>query len=329
MTNRLPAALRFPRRVYVVGIAVVLALLAVIPVLIAQARRPAALPPGLQSANKAVLEGRFDEVPRLVLALDQNDPRVVAVKARALIAVGRYQDAEAELRPAAQRAPTSDAALELGLLLRMLVRPEAGTVLTRVAGAFTSQDPYELARVARALRALGRMHDANDVYREAAAALPKDPAVNTGWGDLFLETNNRAEAMKSYQAVLEEDAKYGPALLGAAQALSDENPPQAMTLAQKALEVNPSDVAAHVFIAGEAIDAGKRDEARKQLEAALKVNPSSLDSHALLAALNFVEDKTVDYDAEVSKALVIAPNYSDVYRVTGDVAARNYRFDEA
>jgi len=322
-------ALRFTRGAYAAGIAVVLVLLALIPVLVAQARRPAALPPGLQSANKAILEGRFDEVPGLVGALDQNDPRVVAVKARARIARGQYQEAEAELRPAAQRAPTSDAALELGLLLKMLGRSEGDAVLSRVAGAFSSTDPLELARVARALRALGRVQDANSVYREAAAASPKDLAINTGWGDLFLETHNRAEAMKSYQAVLEEDAKYGPALLGAAQALSDDNPPQAMALAQKALEVNPSDVAAHVFIAGEAIDAGKRDDARKQLEAALKINPSSLESHALLAALNYVEDKTVEYNAEVSKALVLAPNYSDVHRVTGDVAARNYRFDEA
>src|SRR5262245_49498251 len=247
MTRRLPPGLHSSRGLFAAGLAALIVLLALIPVLIAQARRPAALPPGLQSANKAVLEGKFDEVPGLVAALDQQDPRVVAVKARALIARGRYQEAETALRPAAQRAPTSDAALELGLLLQMLGRSEGNALLDRVAGAFMSSDPLELARVARALRALGRMYDSNDVYREAANALPKDPAINTAWGDLFLETYRFDEAMKSYQDVLQEDAKYGPALLGAAQALADENPPQATAMAQKALEINPSDVATMVF----------------------------------------------------------------------------------
>src|SRR5262245_38219375 len=149
MTSRLPPGLRSWRGLWAAGLAVGLVLLALIPVLVAQARRPAALPPGLQSANKAVLEGRFDEVPGLVATLDQQDPRVVAVKARALIARGKYQDAEAALRPAAQRAPTSDAALELGLLLKMLGKSEGDAVLSRVAGAFSSTDPLELARVGR------------------------------------------------------------------------------------------------------------------------------------------------------------------------------------
>src|SRR5262245_47013531 len=113
MTSRLPPGLHSSRGLFAAGLAVLIVLLALIPVLIAQARRPAALPAGLQSANKAFVEGRFDEVAALVAELDQQDPRVVAVKARVLIARGKYQDAEAALRPAAQRAPTSDAALEL------------------------------------------------------------------------------------------------------------------------------------------------------------------------------------------------------------------------
>src|SRR5258706_841302 len=335
MWNRLPRVSGFAwrgarssRGVSALAIAALLVALALIPVAIAKSRRAAAPPPGLVAAGRALLEGRYDEVPALVDKLDQTDPHVVAVKARAVIARGHYQEAETALRPAAQRAPTSDAALELGLLLKMLGRAEADAVLTRVAGAYTTTDPHELARAARALRALGRKYDANDVYRNAAAALPRDPGVNTAWGDLFLETFNKAEAMKSYQAVLQVDEKYGPALLGAAHALSDENPPQAMALAQKAIDVNPSDVAAYGFLASEAIDAGKLDEARKFLQKALGVNPSSLDSHALLAALNFIEDKKADFDNEVRAALTISPNYGEVYRVTGDVAARNYRFDE-
>ncbi len=46
-----------------------------------------------------------------------------------MIARGRYDEAMAALQPAAARAPSSDAALELGLLQQMLSRPEARDVL--------------------------------------------------------------------------------------------------------------------------------------------------------------------------------------------------------
>src|SRR5947207_6088422 len=150
----------FPPKPYAIGLAAVLVVIALIPVAIAQSRRAAAPPPGVQSASRALIEGRYDDVPGLVASLDQQDPRVVAVKAKALIARGKYQEAEATLRPAAQRAPTSDAALELALLMQMLGRSEADALLNRVADASASTDPLEMARDARVLRALGRMYDA-------------------------------------------------------------------------------------------------------------------------------------------------------------------------
>src|SRR4051794_38575643 len=85
-----------------------------------------------QSAMRALVEGRYDEVDALTDKLDLRDPSVAAIKGRGLIARGRYTDAEAVLRPIAQRAPQSDAALELGLLEHMLTRPESTATLTRV-----------------------------------------------------------------------------------------------------------------------------------------------------------------------------------------------------
>jgi len=193
----------------------------------------------------------------------------------------------------------------------------------------TSSDPNEVARAGRALRALGRFQEANAAYRDAGSAAPSDPAIQTAWGDLFLEKYNRPDALRSYQMALQVDARYVPALIGSARALSDDNPPQAIALAKRALEANPSSVEADVFLAEQAVDAGRRDEARDLLAKALEVNPSDLEAHALVAAIAFVDDKTQDFDAAVAKTLAIAPNYGDVYRTTGELAAHNYRFDEA
>jgi len=294
----------------------------------AQAPRRPSQP--LQDLTRALIEGRYDQVDAIAEKLDNRDPLVVALKARAAMATGQYAQAEAALRPAAARVPTSEAALELGLLQRMLGQSEADATLGRVAGlAQTSDDPVEVARAARALRALGRFEDANAAYRDAASGAPSDPAINTAWGDLFLEKFRPAEALRSFQAALQADPRWAPALLGSARALEDENPPQAVALAKRALEVNPSYVDAHVFVAEQAIDAGQHAEAREGLQKALSVNPSSLNAHALLAGLAYIEDKQTDFDAEVAKALAIAPGYGEVYRVAGQLAAHNYRFDEA
>jgi Flp pilus assembly protein TadD len=310
------------------GLASLLIPLALIPVTIAQSsRRPA---PGMEAATRALIEGRYDEVAELTGSLDQQDPGVVALNARALIARGRYQDAEAMLRRAAERAPSSDAALELGLLLRMLGRADATAALVRVASlAASASQAADLARAARALAALDRVEDAHATFRDAAALAPRDAAINTAWGELLLDKQQKAEAVKSFQIALEVDARYVPAMLGIARALADDNPPAAIATAKKILEVNPSEVGAHIFLAVHAADAGRRDEARELLRKALAINPSSLEAIGFLAALEYVEDNPAEFDAQVARALAIAPTHSDVYRVAGDLAARNYRFDEA
>ena len=122
----------------------------------------------------------------------------------------------------------------------MLGKPDAEAILTKVAAsADRANTAAELARAARALRALDRPQEANDVYRDAVAEAPSDPVINTAWGELFLEKHQPADAVKSFQPALQTDPKYVPALLGFAEALADDNPPQAVVLAKQALEINP------------------------------------------------------------------------------------------
>jgi tetratricopeptide (TPR) repeat protein len=316
------------RRASILLLAVVLACFALPLAGTAQsARRPS--PPQV-AALRALVEGRFDDVDAMTDKLDGRDPNVVAIKAQAAIARGRYAPAEALLRPVVARAPASEAALHLGLLMKMLGRPDARPILQRVALlAETSDDPLELARAARALRALDKFHESEAAYRDADSAAPNNPAINTAWGELFLEKYAYADALKSFQIALQVDPKWAPALLGSAQALEDENPPQAIALAKRALEINPSSVEAQLFLAEQAADADHHDEARAAIEKALAVNPSSLDAHALLAALAYVADKASEFDAEVAKTLAIAPSYGEVYRAAGEMTAHKYRFDEA
>jgi tetratricopeptide (TPR) repeat protein len=296
----------------------------------AAAAAPAAPATPFQIATRAYIEGRYAEVDTLADKLDTKDPNVVALKARAAIARGLYADAEAALQAAAMRAPSSEAALELGLLQKLLSRPAANTTLSRVAElAETTRNGAELARAGRALQALGQFQDANAAFRDAAAAAPANAAIQTAWGDLFLEKYNKADAVKSYQDALQADPRWAPALVGGARALEDDNPPQAAALIKRALEINPNSVDAHVFLANQAVDADHRAEARELLTKAAAINPSSLDVHSMLAALAAVEDKKQEFDSEVAKVLAVSPGHGEVYRVAGEMVARNYRFEEA
>ena len=299
-------------------------------------RKPAGPPPAaapatpFDAATRALIEGRYDDVDSQTDKLDLRDPSVIALKARAGIERGRYADVEALLQPIALRAQTSEAALQLGLLQKMLGRPGAQQTLERVTAlALSTRNAVEMARAGRALQALDRFKEANEAFRVAVSAAPGNADIQTAWGDLFLEKYNNTEAIKSYQAAFAADPRWTPALLGAARALANDNPPQAASMIKRVLDINPSSVDAQLFLAGQAADVDHRREARDLIKKALAINPASVDAHASLAALAFVEDNTSEFEAEVAKVHAVAPNNADVYRATGELLAHNYRFDEA
>jgi len=256
----------------------------------------------------------------------------VVSAARADVNRGHYAEAENSLKAAALKAPTGDAALELGLLYQMLGRrDEAQSHLDPIANlAITPRmTPGDYARIGRAARALGQLQLANDAYRIATERAPGDASIQAGWGELFLQTHNDAEAVKSFAAALESDEEYAPAKLGLAQAIIDENPPEALKLVKAVLAADATSVRAHVLLAQLELDRSDRDAAKAAIAEAKSINPVSLDALALSGAIAYVEDRSSDFQAEVAEALKINPRFSDAYRVAADQAASNYRFEEA
>ncbi|MBI4266152.1 MAG: tetratricopeptide repeat protein [Acidobacteria bacterium] len=279
-------------------------------------------------AATAFNRGQYDQVERLLSAA--TDARSTLLRARAHIARGRYADAEKLLAGPAASAPGSDAALELGLLQRDLGRrPEAARTLQGVLARSAQQTAFDLLRLARAARALGRFQEANGFFRGASRLAPGNPIIETAWGELFLEKYDRANAMQSFQPALKADPSSVPTLTAVARATSEDNPAAARQVAEKALAINPNYVPAHLLVAELALDDGRRDAARASIRKALEVNPSSLEARSLEAAVAALEDRTADFEAMAAAVLTINPVYGEVYRVAGDRMGRAYRFDEA
>lgn len=299
---------------------------------LAFAREQAASGPAAarEAADRAWRAGEYEQAEQ-VASVHPGDEALVIVRAKSAAARGDHARAESTLQPIATQSPGGDAALELGLLQHQLGRrTEARRTLQLVLLAARDADtPREYLRAGRAARALGRFEDANRHFREAVAGAPTDVAINTAWGELFLEKYNRKDAVRSFQDALKVDEDYGPALVGMARAVVDDNPPQAVTFAARALKLNPRDVAAQLFMAETSIGRDRKAEARDHLKKARAVNPKSLEAIALEGALAYVDGDMAGYQALAAEALAIHPTYGEFYRVVGSVTAGYYRFDEA
>jgi len=301
---------------------------------VATARTDAEVPEderAFSQATQALAHGRTSEAEAVARARGTGDQVASALRAQLAIRRGEYAEARRMLEPVVATHPSSEAALELGLLQMMLGDKAVGrrTLSTILGDARTFRTAGELLRAARAARALGQVRSANALFREAAALAPGDPAINTAWGDLFFEKHQAGDAQQSYQTALGTDPEWAPAHAGLARVLAADDPPAAGTEAARALEIDQGLVDPRLLQAELALDADKDDDARRFIDDALAINPNQLDLHALRAAMAYVEDRQADYEAEVARTLAINPTYGDVYRVAGNHAARRYRFDEA
>ena len=284
-----------------------------------------------QSAWTAIARGRIPDAEALARTQPPGEAEAAAVLGHLAARKGEYDEAVKLLESAAKQAPTGSAALELALLHLKLGRSEAaGPILTTIfRQSSTASEPVALARAARAAQALGRAQDANSLFRSASAVAGGDPAIDTAWGQLFLEKFNEEEAVRSFQGVLKADPRWAPAHAGLAWATADVNPPAAAAAAMQALEIDPALDSAHLLLAQLDLDNTRPEDARARIDQVLAVNPQHLDARALLAAMAYVKGDRAAYDAEVRRVLAINPGFGEVYRAAADLAARNYRFEEA
>ncbi len=283
------------------------------------------------AAARALAHGQRSHADELARSRGAADPAAAATLARLAADRGQYDDALALLQVTGRTAPSSEAALQLGLLLRYLGRTrEADQVLAPLASSGrAATTSAALLRAGLAARALRQPRTANALFREAAAALPGDPAVNTAWGHLYLDASDPAEAVARFRTALKTDAAWAPAWAGLARALASEDPAEAMAAAKKAIEIDPALVEAHLFVGESALERDRPAETRAAVDRALAANPRSLDGLALLAALEFVSDAPAAFEAAVARALAVNPTFGEVYRVTAAHAAGRYRYDDA
>ena len=176
---------------------------------------------------------------------------------------------------------------------------------------------------------LWRAHDykgANQAFKAAVAASPKDADLRVKWGRLFLERYNRKDAADLFTEALQLNPTYAPALLGMALVANETFEGKSLALAQKALEADPKLVEAREFMGRLKLEDSNPKAAVVEADAALQLDPKAKDALALRAAVELLADRSPQ--AWVSKMIAEDPHYGRGFETIAHFLVLNRRYDE-
>ncbi|HEV8146984.1 MAG TPA: tetratricopeptide repeat protein, partial [Bryobacteraceae bacterium] len=167
---------------------------------------------------------------------------------------------------------------------------------------------------------------ANNYFRAANKAKPKDPYVRTRWGRMYLEHWQKDEAGKMFAEALEMNQNYAPALLGVALMAADGFEGKASELAEKALKADPKLVEAQELLAWLALEDNNPEKAAAAAKKALEISSEALDAMSILASIEWLDDKTpTQWIDRISK---INPRFGELYETAGHFFVINRRYEE-
>ena len=192
----------------------------------------------------------------------------------------------------------------------------------------------ELMAIGTACRYLGAespqlFKDALKALDEAVAADSTNLEAQVRIGELFLEKYNSPDAAAAFSGVLRVNPAHPRALLGSARRRHFDGQPGAADLVKKALETNPSLVAAHAFQAQQALDVEDFDGAVKAAQQALAVDPGALEPLSIVAVAHYLKGDKARFEAARTVALQRDSSFAGFYVTLAEIAARGRQYGQA
>ncbi len=132
---------------------------------------------------------------------------------------------------------------------------------------------------------------ANNFFRAAVKAQPKNPEPRVRWGRFYLERNKREDAAALFEEALGVQPDYPPALIGMALVAAGSFDAKSVEFAEQALKKDPKAYEAHEVLARFAIEDGNPIEAGVQADKALAISPEALDALMIRATIDWMEGK--------------------------------------
>ncbi len=182
--------------------------------------------------------------------------------------------------------------------------------------------------------ALDEMQDhagATQQFRAAAKANPHEPNVHFGLGYLLWTQGQYEGAAREFQAELANVPKNAQALAYLADAnVKMNHSAAALPLAKKALRIDPQMELAHLDLGILYANAGRRDDALRELKVAAKLNPKDVKVHWRMARLYQVMGRKTEANIEFQKTSSLTKSADDtVFNQLNNSRAKNRSSDTA
>ena len=178
--------------------------------------------------------------------------------------------------------------------------------------------------------ALGDFKSANDAFRAAVKARPKDPAPRVRWGRLFLDHYQAADAQDLFKEALDLDKDCAPAARGSARSMpgggrrqydrdQSATPPARGTPPKSVADVTAQSNAPALL--GMALVAGENYEGQaiKLAEEALKADPKLVEAQEVIASVQLEDNEPEKAAESAHKALEIDKESLDAMAVLGTI----------
>ncbi|MFQ5822825.1 MAG: tetratricopeptide repeat protein [bacterium] len=275
-----------------------------------------------------------EETLQRAMAIYPEHPEALTLLGDIFKRTGRYKKARLNYEKALKRYPNHlSSRLNLGIMQWEWGEKKAARQTLRYFISYyqshRSLNANELNLVAQAYVYLDRFRDANDLFFDAIKADSNLWQAYIPWGNLFLSKFNIPDAQSVFQDALKINPNSAEAHLGLAKCLLNSSFEKAVQAVEQALSINPNLIEAHNFLAELEIAVGDFKTALEKLEAPLNINPNSLTSRSLQAVCFYFLGDAKKFRNEEEKILSLNPKYGDLYFQIAEVLSKRYLFKES
>ncbi|MCH8333893.1 hypothetical protein IIC65_08170, partial [Candidatus Sumerlaeota bacterium] len=216
---------------------------------------------------------------------------------------------------------------------RMTEYEEALSRASRIGAYSTRPDSISENRVAtgRILELAGEPPRTilNEIYEPIIEQRPNYAPAHLAAGDLaYRKSDYNLAAQYFTKALAIETEKNMDALAGLAECYWKSNDDRLEQTLEEIFEINSRHMRARAIQVERLLDIGKSEEAMEIINAALDINPVSLRFRALKSGALFLQDELEEMRQLQEEVLRFNPFFSEIFRTTGRIASRHYRFTE-
>ena len=297
-------------------------------------------------AEALAARGRYDQALEVLRRGDFESTPTLLTRAGAIyLETGRLKDAGEALEKAASQTPRSpEACYLLGESYRQRGNlKEARRLYDQSLDAYRLLDPDDAEALDASAFvywgltciALNRYRDAHEIMVSQAEEIDEsEPSLLLARGRMFFDKYNFPDAREDYRAATDQNPDFAEALASLAEdyladfQVGTRRFGLAEKYLQRALEVNPRNMRAHLVRGKIWFYDGDLKAAVDAFLEAISCNPASMESRGLLAASYLVGGRREAFEKAQQEALAINPKAAEFYHAIAQAIEMKFRYPE-